>query len=130
MFSKFECSMDFTFTATHHLLHAVDKNGRVPHVHFWRVTVGWNHEANYEKGFTWDADKIEDEIRSFLKTYQSQDLNLMFTQPTAEVLAADILDKIPSYFDWVEVSHRPDWRARLSRRHLSKDWLENYRITK
>lgn len=128
-FCKFDCSIDVAFIATHCLPHAHRPAGREPHEHTFKVKVGWSHECSFGSGgFTWDADEVRAKVADATLIYHGADLNKLFTHPTIEVLAADLLDRLPSYFDWVEVSHRDDYRARITRRHLSQEWLENYRV--
>ena len=91
----------------------------MPHVHQWNVTVGWAHEVSFSDGFTFDVDRVKGQLWEHIKPLENIDLNTLFTHPTAEVIAADILDRLPSYFEWVEVGHRLDYRAKISRRNLS-----------
>lgn len=127
-FSRFECEFRTAFVASHHLPDASDRSGRVPHHHEFAVVVGWSHEVSFAYGWTWDVDDVRAKVMDAVAPFRAVDLNTLFTVPTVEVVAAAILARLPAYFDSVSVSHRPDYVARITRRHLSAEWLDAYRV--
>lgn len=128
-FCSFEARLSTSFEASHYLEFADDPAGRVPHRHVFRVTVGWKREASCSgSGVTLDADAALIRIRKVIDPLEGADLNELVTQPSAEVIAAYLLDLLSAgYFDWVEVSHRPDYAARIDRKGFSKEWLAMFR---
>lgn len=104
-------SVDRVFAAMHSL---PDLGVEEPHAHEYRVRAGFTHEINPSAGCTMPMQTMVaslDIVLAPLRTCKL--LNEVLQPPTAEVMAQWILQRLPPYWQFVEIECYEGFRVRV-----------------
>lgn len=90
------------------------------HEHEYKIACGWKHEINPTFGYTETFDAMREKsdmaIDAVLSKFDGKNLNEVLPQtPTAEWLALNILEALPSYWFFVEIECYDGYRVRADR---------------